>query len=80
MLEEIEDEEFDEEEPDDEGEFDLPPHYRRPEYRASRGRQHRVSCFKFSFMMFKMLRATLHGVCIAISECRSEIFYTSRIF
>lgn len=34
MLEEMEDEEFDEEEPDEEGEFELPPHYRRPDYAA----------------------------------------------
>ncbi|VIO94909.1 Viral A-type inclusion protein repeat containing protein [Brugia malayi] len=40
MLEEMEDEEFDEEEPDEEGEFDLPPHYRRSNYSASRGGQH----------------------------------------
>ncbi|EJD73977.1 viral A-type inclusion protein repeat containing protein [Loa loa] len=40
MLEEMEDEEFDEEEPDEEGDFDLPPNYRRSDYRSSRARQH----------------------------------------
>lgn len=39
MLEEMEDEEFDEDEPDEEGEFELPPHYRRSDYRIAR-----VSC------------------------------------